>query len=86
LIFETSDSSARMFGFIDKEGKFTVTSQAEVLEICKKFQPLSSNYRKNRNRKVVTEFYDLKISAKDRSSSRSKLKSKQQVQQKKHFR
>jgi hypothetical protein len=25
-IFETSDSSSRLFGFMDKEGKFTVNS------------------------------------------------------------
>ena len=36
-IFETSDSSARVYGFIDKDGRFSVNSQAEVLEICKKF-------------------------------------------------
>lgn len=36
-LFESTDAGDRPYGFIDKEGRFAINSEAELAEICKKF-------------------------------------------------
>ena len=44
---EGSEASGRPFGYVDSQGRFMASSQAEVDKIYQKFYPLMVNKRKN---------------------------------------
>ena len=60
------EGNNRPFGYVDSQGRFMASSQAEVDTIYKKFYPLIVNKRKN-NTKIST--YKLKEVQQSRQSS-----------------
>ena len=54
---EGSEESKRPFGYVDSQGRFMASSQAEVDKIYQKFYPLMVNKRKNhqKNAKLKSE-------------------------------
>ena len=48
---EGSENSGRPFGFVDSQGRFMVSSQAEVDKVYQRFYPLMVNKRMNHQKK-----------------------------------